>query len=319
MHSTWLHGFFIPAIRRLFFQTSNGYSPEIPTFAFMKTRILLFSLLALLAVSCQQNAADAGQSAISGADSAKNNATQAPDVIDAEGANRPALKSEADRTKIKQQWADAIAAEKKLLGSPKLIGWMGDLKFTTDEDGFDQPGKLTDAQFKGLSFSEKFCYYLFHPEMASQNCSMAFFDVGLIQGISGSLPFDGEEYPSDRQLEAMNTQKAELEKWILKSISTNKEISIPMMQAVVAFEVKSAIVPLLDLYQQQTVKDDLLLSTCIEMMRKAEYADWSSSNVATEMREEMGGDYQGEMRDFAALNDANVQEIIALAKKFAGV
>lgn len=319
MHSTRLHGFFIPAIRRLFFQTSNGYSPEIPTFAFMKTRIFLFSLLALLAVSCQQNAADASQSSISGADSANTNATPAADLAEGSGAMRPTPKSEEERAKIEKQWADAIAAEKKFLGSPKLIGWMGDLKFTTDEDGFDQPGKLTDAQFKGLSFSEKFCYYLFHPEMASQNCSMAFFDVGLIQGISGSLPFDGEEYPSDRQLEAMNTQKAELEKWILKSISTNKAISIPMMQAVVAFEVKSAIVPLLDLYQQQTVKDDLLLSTCIEMMRKAEYADWSSSNVATEMREEMGGDYQGEMRDFAALNDANVQEIIALAKKFAGV
>ncbi len=319
MHSTGLHGFFIPAIRCLFFQTSNGYSPEIPTFAFMKTRIFLFSLLALLAVSCQQNAPDAGQSAISNADSAQNNAAQAPDVTEAEGGNRPTLKSEAERAKIEQQWADAIAAEKKLLGSPKLLGWMGELKSTTDEDGFDQPGKLTDAQFKGLSFSEKFCYYLFHPEMASQNCSMAFFDVGLIQGISGSLPFDGEEYPSDRQLEAMNTQKAEVEKWILKSISTNKAISIPMMQAIVAFEVKSAIVPLLDLYQQQTVKDDLLLSACVEMMRKAEYADWGSSNVAAEMQKEMGGEYGPERRDYAALNDANVQEIIALAKKFAGV
>jgi hypothetical protein len=192
------------------------------------------------------------------------------------------------------------------------------LKSTTDEDGFDHPGKLTDAQYKGLSFQEKFCYYLFHPEMASQNCSMALFDIGLVQGISGSLPFGAEEYPSDRQIESMESQKAEIATWALKCISTNKAVSIQMMQAIVAYDVKAAIVPLLDLYASQPLKDDLLLTTCIELMRKAEYPAWTNSDVAAEMQVEIGGDYGGERGDFAALTDANVQKVISLARQFAG-
>ena len=298
-------------------------TPEIAhwrlNFAIMKMKFFLGAVCLLALSACNSPSAESTQSAISNADSLAASAAQAPDNQEEGESLRPTLKSEPERSRLQKQWADAVAAEKKFLGSPKLIGWIGELKSSTDEDGFDQPGKLTETQFKGLAFQEKLCYYLFHPEMASQNCSMAFFDIGLIQGISGSLPFDSEEYQSERQLEALTTQKAELEKWVLKSIETNKTVSIPMMQLIVAFELKSAITPLLNLYAAQSLKDDLLLTTCIEMMRKAEFADWVNSEVAAEMKQEMGGEYGPEMRDYAAINDANVQEVIALAKKFAGV
>lgn len=286
----------------------------------MKIRFAIFVSLTLALAACNQQPSATTSSTSNAADSnlvADTNATMAT-ASEAE-PQRPAPKSEAEQAKVRQQWADAVAAEKKFLGSPKLLGWIDGLKSTTDEDGFDQPGKLTDAQYKGLSLQEKLCYYLFHPEVSSQNCSMAFFDAGLIQGISGSLPFGSEEFPSERQMQSMESQKADVANWIVKSITTNKAASVELMQAVVAFDVKQAIGLLTDLYNSQSTKDDLILSTFIELMRKAEYAPWMNSDIAKEMQAPMGGDeYGGEMRDYAPLNQANVDKVLALAKEFAG-
>jgi hypothetical protein len=290
----------------------------------MKLRTTLFALLVVAATACNKKpetastTTPADTSAVMANDVEGMAAAPAPEMA-ASVEGRPAPKSETAQAAIRAQWDAAAAAEKKFLGSPKLLKWIDGLKSSTDEDGFDQPGKLTDAQFKGLPFQEKFCYYLFHPEMASQNCSMAFFDAGLVEGISGSLPYESERYASERQFQAMEGKKDDVRAWIVKSIAANKAVSVDMLHAVVAFKATSAIQPLIDLYNSQATKDDLILSAFVEMMRNAEFAKWTQSDVAAEMGKEMGGDFGGEMRDFAPLTEANVQSIIAIAKEFAAI
>ena len=137
----------------------------------MKTRLFALSFLAIFAVACNQTAVDGAQTTVSNADSATATATdqgtQKAAATSEEPIDVPALKPADVQEKLKKLWEDAATAEKALLGSPKLLGWIDGLQSTTDEDGFDQPGKLTDKQFNGLSTKDQYLYYLLHPEEAS--------------------------------------------------------------------------------------------------------------------------------------------------------
>lgn len=283
----------------------------------MKYRILPLLVLCLAFAACKDKTATSGNP--SNADSAVN-ATAAPTNGDSaameEGPARPPLKAEAELNAIKQQWEATAAAEKEFLASPKLIQTVEKLKGHTDEDGFEQPGQLSEAQFAKLSLKEQMYYFLFHPEVSSQNCDMALFDAGQIQGISAWLPHGEEVYQSERQTNALANNKAEVVKIVKECLNKNKALSVEMMKMVAGLQLKELIVPMVDTYNAQTVKDDLLLTTAIEFMRMQQWPEWMSSNVAKEMDSEMGGEYGG-MRDYADLTPENVNEVIALAKKFA--
>lgn len=284
----------------------------------MKYRFLPILALCLAVAACKDKTASTGNATSS--DSV--NATAAPATATNDGASmeegpgRPALKSESDVNAIKQQWEATASAEKEFLASPKFIAMVEKLEGQTDEDGFEQPGQLSEAQFAKLNVKEQLYYFLFHPEVSSQNCDMAMFDAGLIQGISAWLPHGEELYQSERQTNALASNKTEVVKLAKECLSKNKALSVPMMQMIAGMQLKELIVPMVDAYNAQTVKDDLLLTTGIEMMRMQQWPEWLSSNVAKEMDSEAGGEYGG-LRDYAALTPENVAEVTALAKKFA--
>jgi hypothetical protein len=222
----------------------------------------------------------------------------------------PPAKPKAELDALNKIWRDALEADRKWLVSERLEDWMKGLKDTDDEDGMPVHGLLTDAQFASLTTKEKLGYAMFHPEGWSQNCAEFSESAGHIQAISRMLPYDETgDFWSDRQMDALRKDSVAVKKIILECISTNNTVSIPMMHNISEFKVWAAIPKLIEIYNAQTTKDDLLLTTMIALMERASFWKWINSDL----NKAMVGDENG----IIALTPENAQQIIDYAQKFA--
>ena len=77
----------------------------------------------------------------------------------------------------------------------------------------------------------------------------------------------------------MEAKLSEIKALIVESIRSTKMVSQQMMHAVSQYDVREAIVPMIEIYQNQKPKDDLILTTFMEMMAMGDYAEWKSSDV----------------------------------------
>lgn len=282
----------------------------------MKTRILLLWTWAALLAACSGNpAVESTSTSLMAADSDSDAVTLGAAVDEQASTDtyqeleRPEAKPEKVQAQLRREWEAAEEAEKRFLGTPRLVGWVGELKETQDEDGMPLYGKLPDARFGSLTVKEHLYYSLFHPENWDQICAEFLFDAGLVKAISGSLPYGNGDYPSDRQQKALEARLDSVGTYVVECLQANQGLSPTLMHLVVDYKIREAIPVLMDIYKSQPLKDDLILTTMIELMRNAEYPGWMESDL----NKELGGS----MRDYVALTPTNADKIMFYAKKFA--
>ena len=179
-----------------------------------------------------------------------------------------------------------------------------------DEDGMPVYGKLETGKFHQLTVSEGFYYYFVHPEYWDQICAEASFQSGDVLAIAANLPWTGDgDYPSERQSEFVKKHEEEIKSMILACMERNMSISPEMMQVIVDLKMKTAIPTLLKIYKTQDApKEDLILTTLITLMDKAEFPDWEQSEIKKAFGEKW--------YETVEHNDANVDKICFYAKKF---
>jgi hypothetical protein len=249
--------------------------------------------------------------------------------------NRPAEKGEEELAQLQKQWTDAYQAERKLLMTNRLQAWIDELYAQADPNDISFRPQLTADQFAALSFREVFAYQMYYPEDWSQVYDVTHAYAGKIQAICRKLPEENTGYfltdrdkevlnndttarplPdqrgyhwSERQLEALYKDTAEVRKIILECLNTNHAVSIPMMRNIAKFNVKAALIPLIHIYRSQPVKDDLILTTLVELMERLNFWDWVYSPECKAM---VVDDY-----GTLPLTAANVEEIVKYAEKLA--
>lgn len=234
------------------------------------------------------------------------------DFSDSEDESKgPTPKPEEDLAALKKMREQAFKAEKTFFETPRISSWVSKLATTLDEESETEYGKLETGKFHQLNAKEAFYYYLVHPEMWDQICAETIFEAGDVLAIAQNLPFTGDgDHPSERQEELVKKNWPEIEGLVLDCIQKNNAISPEMMQVVVDFSMKSSIPVLTKIFKEQSeVKDDLILTTFVAMMNRANYKEWTDSEIAKE--------FKSMWWETIPLNDENVDKILFYAKKFA--
>jgi hypothetical protein len=304
---------------------------------------LLAACGAVTIVACtSQSSASTGDaplmSSLTVVDSPATDSTIFPETAISQDPNQPAFKSQTEIEALQKRWKDAYEAERQLLLSKRLQLWLEDLYGLDDPNMPDVRAKLTDEQFEALSFKEKLAYQMYYPEDWSQNCKVFWSYGGIYQAIARELPQENTGYfyterdeealhkdttagrqvflPdqagfhwSERQLEALYRDTAEVKRIVLETMATTQTVSIPMMRTIVKFNVKAALLPLIDIYRKQTVKDDLILTTLMELMERLNFFDWIYSPLCKAIV--VDENYT------LPLTQANADEIISYAEKLA--
>jgi hypothetical protein len=222
----------------------------------------------------------------------------------------PPKKPAGELEKLGKMWEDALAAEQKLLGTQRLRDGMAGLQDFTGADGIPIHGELKDALFTSLNAREYLAYELVHPESWSEDEVGTGIWAGQIQGIARKLPkIASGDQPSERQMEALRKDTIGLKKIVLECLTTNKSVSIPMLRIIAEFKIFPAVGPLVAIYQDQAIKDDLILTTLVQLMEKGMYWDWLKSDPFKAMLIDPDG--------MAPLSRQNADAIIGFAQAFA--
>ncbi|MEY3444244.1 MAG: hypothetical protein RLZZ519_2525, partial [Bacteroidota bacterium] len=222
----------------------------------------------------------------------------------------PPQKSPKEIDVLNKRWGDAWESNHAFLMTDRLEKWLAAIPDSSDGDGYPIRLNLKKDQFAALDAREKLAYQMFHPEEWSQNCAEFGVAAGYIQAISRNLPYDEDgDYWSERQMAALIKDSVAVGKVILECLSTNKSPSIPLMRAIAELKVKDAILPLIDIYESQEIKDDLILTTLIELMERANYWKWVYSPTCKSMVVSEG--------NVLPLDSATIAEILKFAREFA--
>lgn len=222
----------------------------------------------------------------------------------------PPQKSRKEIDILNKRWGDAWQIEYDYLVTDQLEKWLKAIEDSTDEDGWPIRRKLKKDQFAALNAQELLAYHMFHPEEWSQNCAEFGVSAGYIQGISRALPYDEDgNYWSERQMAALIKDSVAVGAVVVECLQKHKTASIPMMRAVAELKVKEAVVPLIAIYEAQEVKDDLILTTLIELMERANYWKWVYSPTGKQIVVTHG--------NVLPLDSATIADILKFAREFA--
>jgi hypothetical protein len=252
----------------------------------------------------------------------------------------PPMKSSAELGRLQAQWAAAHAAERTFLMSSRLQRWLKELKATMDPNDPSVRPQLTDDQFGALSVKEMLAYQMYYPEDWSQLCLFSNTYAGRAAGIARALPQENMVYIvdsgkleylpadsnmtlealdivpfasgyhwSDRQLEALRKDSVAVKRLVLECLATHGQVSIAMMRTIANFKIKEAILPLMDIYRRQAVKDELILTTIMEIMERSNYWKWIYSPVCKSV---VAAPYE-----VIPLTQTNLDEIFKHAQTFA--
>ncbi len=222
----------------------------------------------------------------------------------------PPQKSRKEIDALNKRWGDAWEADREFLMTDRLEKWLKAIPDSSDADGYPIRLKLKKEQFAALDAKELLAYQMFHPEEWSQNCAEFGVAAGYIQAISRNLPYEDDgDYWSERQMAALIKDSVAVGKVVLECLSTNKSPSIPLMRAIAELKVKEAILPLIDIYESQEIKDDLILTTLVELMERANYWKWVYSPTCKLMVVSEG--------NVLPLDAPTIAEILKFAREFA--
>ncbi len=221
----------------------------------------------------------------------------------------PPMKSQAARRQLQTYWEDALALERALLGNENLNRSILELKDFVGDDGIPIRGELKDAEFAKLSVRELLAYQIMHPESWAEVEGNQQTRAGQILGISRKLPQDAEGFePSERQMSALRKDTSALKNIVLECLEQDHAASIPLLRIISEFKIREAILPLVSIYQAQTVKDDLILTTLTLLMEKSMYWKWLKSDPFKSMLLDVTGT--------AALTEENAAQILEFARQF---
>lgn len=225
-------------------------------------------------------------------------------------ANMPKPKSDEELRLLREQEGKALAGEKAYFGTPRLVEWISGLGEDTDEDGFPVYQKLTDEQFGSLTVKEYIYYYLFYAESWDQVCAEAMVAAGEVKALSRELPYDmSGDYQSDRQSKSLKNNVDSVDYYLLDCIQSHKMASTDMLRMVVMQDLVDAIPSLIEGYREQLPRNDLYLTTMIELMTQAKYDPWAESDL----EKSFGDAYWATIE----LNEVNADKVIYYAKNFA--
>jgi hypothetical protein len=233
------------------------------------------------------------------------------DDLEKQGANEEnyglPLKPKEQRDALMERWKKAYSQELAALKDPKIDAWMN-AHPTAGIDDLVPPLPQTDL--KALDAKQLLYYALVNPEEFSQNCSEFSGYAGLVQVLSRKLPYD--DYGllrSDRQTDALQAKHDEVDALVVRFLKENKTVSERLMFHIADLELQGAILPLIDIYQAQTLKDDLILTTLLELMERGECFPWIMGDLFKKMLISPNNTVE--------LNENNAETIISFASAFA--
>lgn len=212
---------------------------------------------------------------------------------------------------LNKRWNDAWEKEYDYLVSKRLQGWLDAIPDSSDEEGWPIRLKLDNQKFEELNAAELLAYQMFHPEEWSQNCAEFGEAAGNVQAISRFFPNDEDgNYWSERQMAALIKDSVAVKAVILECLSQHQVASISLMRTIAELGVREAVMPLIDIYNaQEEVKDDLILTTLMQLMERANYWKWVYSPTCKSMVVADGY--------FLPLDEATIGEILKFAREFA--
>lgn len=224
-------------------------------------------------------------------------------------ANLPEPKSDEELRLLKLRQIEAQDAEKAYFGSASLEEWISDLGETEDEDGMLDFLKLSDEHFASLTIKESIYYYLFYPESWDQICAEILVYAGEVKAISSNLPYDlSGAYQTDRQRESLRKNSDSVDFYLVDCIRTNRMASTEMLRLVVERNLSEAIPVLVEGYREQIPRNDLYLTTMIQLMSIDKFKPWENSDIYQ--------DFELHSWSRIALNEVNADKIIYYAQQF---
>jgi hypothetical protein len=216
------------------------------------------------------------------------------------------LKPEAERQAILENWRNAFDLEIAALKDPKTDEW---LQANRAENAGDEPKRISEAELKAMTAQQLLYYALQNPEEYSQICAEFAAGAGLIQALSRKLPYDQNgDLRSDRQTDALQAKHKQVERLVADLLRKNKTVSQRMLFHIADLELHACILPLIDIYRSQQLKDDLILTTLSELMERGEGFEWLKSDVFKTML--LDAHY------IAPLTAANAEEVISYAQRY---
>lgn len=194
--------------------------------------------------------------------------------------------------------------------TPRLEGWIKERQLLYSGDDPAPNVALDDTQFQALTSQEKLAYQLFYPEDYAQSGLGHRAFSGNVLAISRKLPAlaDGLA-PSERQMQAVRKDSNAIKKIILNSLETNRAASVELLYDIVALKLIKAIPLLIQIYQGQALKDDLLLTTLVALMEHSNFWPWIYSPEFKAMLVDPN--------ETIPLTPPNIDKIITMAQKLA--
>lgn len=225
-------------------------------------------------------------------------------------ARIPKEKDAAELAALRKAREASGEAQMTFFSTMHVKEWMAGLEEKEDEDGMPLLETLPDQQFQQLTTKEHIYYHLAYPEEWSQNCAEMYFMPGNVKAIARYLPFaDDGYYLSERQTKYMENNRDSVSYWVKSFLKDRKALTTEMLNLIADLKLKSAIPDMARIYRSQATKDDLILTTLIQMMVQAEYPGWTQSKLAKE-----GWDKE---MDVLELNQVNADMVLMYAEKYA--
>lgn len=231
-----------------------------------------------------------------------------PGEVEEFGFVRPDYKSDADRKALGEMEEEGNKRLREYLVGQPFRDKVAALKETEDMDGMPVYGKLPDDDFKALSAAALVYYAAYHPEEWYQICAEYLYDVGDLKGVFSYLPIETDE-PSERQVAALKAKKQEVADVVTDFLVEEGHAPLPLLRVIVSVDLREAIPALCNVYKDQAVKDDLILTTLIELMNSGGYKPIDQLYADPKVNPRR--------RDWLPMDDVTADKILYHARKFA--